>query len=88
MQATIKSIARSLKDGPYVWPGGYRKLYYTSCGDVLCHDCALLEYGALARNTYNECFAGVDAYWEGPTIQCAACNCDLESEYGDPDSED
>lgn len=86
--ATIKSIARSLKDGPYAWPGGYPKVYYTTHGGCLCPSCALDEYGVLARGTFGEKFEGVDIYWEGPVIYCDGCNGEIESAYGDPDSQE
>lgn len=65
----------------YAWPGGYTVVYYDKDGEVWCPDCrreANPEYGFSSPQTYDE----------GPIIQCAECNGDIESSYGDPDASD
>ncbi len=67
---------------PYAWPGGYPIIFSTRDeGDVLCAKCAkglfILEHKDI----------NCAAYYEGPTLQCTACQTDIESAYGDPDVE-
>lgn len=75
---------------PHVsWPGGYPVLYY--CGDwqALCPACANGANGSEASEDPGTDtqwrLVACDVYWEGPVLQCAHCDADLESAYGDPD---
>jgi len=77
------------KDGKlpaYAWPGGYPIIYYTEDGGELCPDCANGKNNSEADPTHYDpqwkLIAG-DVYWEGPPIQCAHCNKDIESAYGE-----
>ena len=79
----------------YAWPGGYPILYVTSDGDVLCPECANGGNGSLARteNDPDDCpndgwhIVGCDVHWEGPSEVCCHCGAEIESAYGDPDSD-
>ena len=67
------------------FPGGYSILYLDQsprgiggCGDVLCPKCAEELHAAEPRLDLTPFI-----HWEGPADQCANCNKDLPSEYGD-----
>jgi hypothetical protein len=73
----------------YAWPGGYQLAYYSPNGDTLCPACAnRLRLGLDTPASDNDRITMVDAYYEGPPIQCANCNEDIESAYGDPDADE
>ena len=83
--------AMRLNDGnlpQWAFPGGYTIGYYTHDGEILCATCAdsdeTQEATAAVVPTW-ESIVAVGCYDEGPTLQCAGCNCDIESSYGDPD---
>lgn len=66
----------------YAWPGGYPFVYYDKDGEILCPKCA-------NNADWNDAeIIGYDVYEEGPVIQCANCNDDIESAYGDPEQEE
>lgn len=76
----------------YTSVGGYPIYCYTADGAMLCADCVKSEYRLISRSTRESARDGwaieaVDVYWEGAPIQCAYCNKDCESAYGDPDAE-
>ncbi len=67
------------------FPGGYSIRYLCADGETVCADCA------------NSTVSDSDAwegdrpetpyiYWEGATFQCARCQEDIASEYGDPEA--
>lgn len=61
--------------------GSYTMVYYDTDGSEICAKCANNPDLDLALQ---DC----DVYWEGPTVQCAECNDDIESSYGDPEGPD
>lgn len=91
---TVSDFRRDIRI-PYAWPGGYARRFIVTSGDVICHKCA----GGKCRRDILESLTnralrwsgfrvvGVDILWEGPVQQCAGCNCDIETEYGDPDAD-
>jgi hypothetical protein len=63
--------------------GGYTRLYISTHDNAtLCADCAKLEYLSERNDVLT------DIYWEGPPIQCAECNCEIKSSYGNTEQED
>jgi hypothetical protein len=71
----------------YAFPGGYTIRYIVEEGEIVCAKCV----NARRLTEDDEEFVppvGSTLYWEGPTVQCAECNEDMESEYGDPDDDD
>ena len=75
----------------YAWPGGYPIAYYCADGGVLCPNCANRMNGSIAQTDDKDdkqwYLIGADIHWEGPPIQCDHCNGDIESAYGDPDTD-
>ena len=65
--------------------GGYAIIYLTK-DKVICPDC-VNGHNDFTDEDKAEIIRH-DVYWEGPTIQCDNCNCDLESEYGDPEEKE
>lgn len=62
--------------------GGYTILYLDTHESVLCADCATNE-----RNQgHNEPTGHL--FEEGPSTSCEECNIEIESSYGDPDTEE
>ena len=72
---------------PWVWPGGYEKIFITSDGGVLCFSCAdenksiILNSRAYHWNDGWE-VVGVDINWESE-LYCDHCGNKIPSEYGD-----
>lgn len=71
----------SIKLPAYLWPGGYPLVYYDASGEPLCADCAKRPDEILN-------IIGADVYYEGPDLQCAVCECVIESAYGYIDEEE
>jgi hypothetical protein len=70
--------------------GSYPIVYVTADGGHLCPACANGENGSEASETHEDkqwrlTMAGV--HWEGAPLECAHCNADIESAYGDPNDE-
>lgn len=65
--------------------GGYGITYIgRDHDDILCADCVngWNEHGIVDNVT------GGFVYWEGVMTYCDGCNCEIESEYGDPSEPD
>lgn len=69
--------------------GSYVLIYLTRDDSVLCSDCANGE------NDSEACEGHEDAQWdivaasghqEGAPLECDHCNCEIPSDYGDPDN--
>lgn len=70
----------------YTWPGGYPIIYLDHECSVLCAQCATNSFkDEDERPEYKP--VDSDIYYEGPTLQCEQCNADIESAYGDPDTD-
>jgi hypothetical protein len=71
--------------------GSYTIVYYCADGGELCPACANGDNGSDATEDPEADsqwrLIGCDVYWEGPVLQCAHCNADIESSYGDPDAD-
>lgn len=75
----------------FAWPGGYSILYILADGALLCADCANGENDSCASPESDDPqwrIVGSLVHWEEPPEQCAHCNAELESEYGDPEASD
>jgi len=84
----VRDFARA----PYAFPGGYPKMLIMRDGEVLCAGCAKSEYKLISAATRNDlrdswAAAGVELHMEGSPYQCAHCNTDIDSAYGEPDSD-
>ena len=81
----VKDIIRA----PYAGPGGYAKILLMSDGECMCAACVKENYRLILRATRSNDRSGWQAYatqihWEGAPMQCANCNQDMPSEYGEP----
>ena len=76
----------------YAWPGGYQIVYTVADCEIICPDCANGENGSIASTDSDADeqwrIESMDIYYEGPPVQCANCNQDIESAYGDPEADD
>lgn len=73
---------------PCAFPGGYPKVLIMADGDCLCAACAKSNYRQVSNETRNSLPGGwkaavVDIHWEGAPLQCAQCNVEIESAYGE-----
>ena len=86
----LNTIRDYLEHGAYAWPGGYPVYAYMADGEAICFECTRdnLEVHEDATCHDGWCFVGADIYWEGAPMNCANCNKELESAYGDPDSDE
>lgn len=66
--------------------GSYPLLYLTRDNQVLCADCAFEQ--TTKRGLDWPRIVDVQPFYEGSPYQCANCNKDIESAYGDPDAEE
>jgi len=62
--------------------GCYPLLFTTDDSSVLCADCAKRIF-ILDKQDIT-----MDIYYEGPPMYCDGCNKEIESAYGDPDTEE
>ena len=72
----------------YAWPGGYPIAYLFGDGETCCPACA--NGDAVDRQDDPDMawhIVGYFAHYEGPPIECANCHDEIESAYGDPESE-
>ncbi|QYC52636.1 hypothetical protein [Salmonella phage SSBI34] len=72
---------------------GYPLILVMKDGGVLCHECAKKEFKMIIADTregWNTEWTalGTELFLEGPVIECAHCYKDIESAYGDPNSEE
>jgi hypothetical protein len=58
--------------------GGYPLLYINKQDEVFCAECADKRENKVTN---------VDAYYEGAPYECDGCGAEIESAYGDPESE-
>lgn len=89
----LQQVKAAIRNGPFVWPGGYPLLAIMEDGENLCIPCLHREFRSIVRATLRGYWrewvlAGVDVYWEGPPVQCAHCGTTVESAYGDPNAEE
>lgn len=90
-RAILRDVYRAAQSG-YAWPGGYPLLVIMVDGEVCCAACAKAEFRQIADATLNRDSsgwqaAGVDAFYEGGTLECCNCGAPIESAYGDPEGE-
>jgi hypothetical protein len=74
----------------YAWPGGYPIVYFAGDGGVICPTCANTRDYFIAPTPHADqqwLLVAADIHWEGPPLQCDGCNADIESAYGEPESE-
>lgn len=91
----MSDLVAQVKDmvaNPYAWPGGYTKTLFMSDGECLCHKCTSDNIELITDETtqgHNGDWKAAQVYvhWEGEPIQCGNCNADIDSEYGEIDSE-
>jgi hypothetical protein len=88
---SINSVKNIIRE-PYAWPGGYAKQMVMTDGECLCAECVKDNYRLILQATRDKDRSGWQAYaaeihWEGPSMQCANCNKELPSEYGDPEDQ-
>ena len=83
----LPELTPSGKLPTYIILGCYPLIYLDAHGSTLCPDCATESHkdeNELDQFKPKSC--GV--YWEGPPLHCDHCSAEIESAYGDPDSED
>lgn len=65
--------------------GGYGLTYIGKhFDDVLCADCV----NTWTKEAILENVEGAFVHWEGQALTCDGCNCEIESEYGDPEDDE
>jgi hypothetical protein len=70
--------------------GSYPFIYFLADESYCCADCANGLNGSdvtLDNDDKDRRLMAMDTYWEGSVIQCTMCDANIESAYGDPDSE-
>lgn len=96
MQTTAIEILRDVRQfarAPFAFPGGYPKVLIMADGECLCSACARAEYRQISNATRHALrdgwkAGGVDIHWEGEPLQCAHCNAEIPSAYGNPETEE
>lgn len=92
MNNPTKSLQEFIRSGGYAWPGGYQCYLLMADSEALCAQCARENYRLIrqaGKFAHRACwqFSAVAIHWEGAPLQCAHCNKDIESAYGDPEGE-
>lgn len=72
---------------------GYPLVLVMQDGGILCHECARKEVKLIFADTRQGWSTSwtasrVSLHWEGPAMTCDHCGTEIESAYGDPDSEE
>lgn len=86
----INALKNAIRQ-PYAWPGGYPVYIMLTDGELLCRDCARKEFKQIVHSTKHSIrdgwqAAGATILWEG-TEFCAHCAKQLESAYGEGETE-
>lgn len=83
------TLAELRENGPFAWPGGYPLIAVMDDGEALCIGCIKREVKHVHEGGDADGwrYEGADIYWEGPPLVCAHCYAEIESAYGDPDTE-
>ena len=93
---TTSNIERLRRDDgsfpAYTSHGSYTILYVAQDGEVLCAACVSGKNGSCVGDPDVDgdpqwTIVAADGYWEGPVLQCAHCNTDIESSYGEVEAE-
>jgi hypothetical protein len=90
---TRQQYESAIESGPYAWPGGYPVRFIMSDGESVCFDCGKAESAeigaAIAAPVNGDSWLPIacEVYWEGAPETCAHCSAEIESAYGDPESE-
>lgn len=89
---TLEQFEAELAAGKYAWPGGYERHAIMADGESVCFDCVEREAPEIRdeiAEQMNRDWRPVEfsIYWEGAPMQCAHCNRDIESAYGDPEGQ-
>jgi len=77
---TTLEVKRTLKNGPYAWPGGYPLYFLTNDGACLSFDAMRERFREEARE-----IAGVQVNWEDATLYCDHTGKRIESAYAEDD---
>lgn len=94
MHMTSEAFTSALSAGKYAWPGGYEIAFLMADGETVCFDCVKenesriidsIELLAQGYQPNDWTPAAPFIHWEGAPVQCAHCNRDIESAYGEPD---
>ena len=71
------------------WPGMYPLIYLTGDGGILCPKCVRDNMDLINDPDDPQWYlVAYDIYEEGPVMYCENCNDEIESAYGDPESEE
>ena len=88
MQYEANMPLAQARETEFAWPGGYPIYGIMDDGEYLCHTCLHEPEVHEGGEADGWKFEGSQIYWEGPIVQCAHCNKDIESAYGDPGNEE
>lgn len=71
------------------WPGMYQLIYITADGGILCPSCVRDNMDLINDPDDPQWYlVAYNIYYEGADIICDNCYAEIESAYGDPESED
>lgn len=84
---TLRAVRAFIRQ-PYAWPGGYPLMVLFADGQVCCATCAKENYRLISQDTRDNyrggwCAVAIETHWEGAPEICAACECEIESAYGE-----
>jgi hypothetical protein len=87
---TISDFRRAIRNGPYVWPGGYPIYFLCADGGVLSFKAAKAErrsiIEAIARDNAKDWrIVAMDVNWEDPHLHCEHTGERIESAYAEPE---
>ena len=91
-QADLLRRVRQYARHPYTDLGGYPLILFMQDSEALCPDCTKTNYKYISESTRHFArdgwqAAGIDIYYEGPSLACCHCGAEIESAYGDPEAE-
>ena len=85
---TISDFRKAVRNGPYVWPGGYPLYFLTSDGEALSFNAAKQERRSILEAIRDHDNSGwrvvaMDVNWEDGDLHCAHTGERIESAYAD-----
>jgi hypothetical protein len=85
----ISDFRRAMRNGPYVWPGGYPLYFVCADGEALSFKAAreerrnILQALSWNDNSSGWRVVGVDVNWEDAELVCAHSGERIQSAYAD-----
>jgi len=82
-------LKTAIRNGKYVWPGGYNTYFIAQDCEPLCHDCVRDNFRLVLQEMRHPSWhdqwrvVGIDINFEDAHLHCINCNEHIEAAYGE-----